>query len=165
MGSYINYHYWTDTRLVVRYFESEGYETSTMLKFLKTEFGYSSGKEIKEAYGVKDSFLRVTLVYKEEEKFDLKRRVSDLLDYIKDADSKYWWKKNCGVIFQVDVYDNLSWSPAAKDDLVGYYEIGNRFKSLITEHIDKTMLNNEEKDRISYYNDDNKYKSSPNYLP
>ncbi len=130
---------------IMEYFLSSGYNVITLRKFILKNFDYKNSQEIIKDTGARESLLRVKLVYKDSELFDLKTKVSDLLDYMKQdfKDGKgFWWHQTRQVLFIGDVY-NLRWMETDKDKLVGGYEFSYRFKAIIKEKI-KNLINIEE---------------------
>lgn len=139
---YKTFKYCIDDRRIRKYYTSNDYNVITFRKFILENFKYKNGKEIMEDTGARESLLNAILVYKDEEKIDLKTKVMDLIDFMrqeyKDSGSLRWWHQTRQVLFIGDVY-NLGWRNNDINKLVGKYELQNRFKTDLKEII-KTLI-------------------------
>ena len=94
MSKWYSWHFWAPESKIRVVFNKFGYNIQTVRCYLVQEFGYKNENEIVDDLGVKKSFLDAKLVYKEDEKPELNRRLSDLIDYIRGIDRSRYWMKN-----------------------------------------------------------------------
>lgn len=141
--------YYIDRKKIIGFFSTRGYNVVTFRMFLIENLGYKNGKEIEEKTGARRSLQDVKLVYKDEELFDLKTKMFDLIEFMKANDGKkYWWYQTKSVLFNNDVY-GLRWEPDSRDKLVGHYEIHERFKKELNKLV-KTLIDDGEQTRIIF---------------
>jgi len=142
--------YYIDRKKIIGFFSTRGYNVITFRKFLIENLGYKNGKEIEEKTGARRSLQDVKLVYRDEELFDLKTKMAELIDFMKsnNSEKRYWWYQTKPVLFNGDVY-GLRWEPESRNKLVGRYEIHERFKSELNKLV-KTLIDDGEQARTIF---------------
>ena len=147
-----SYQFYLDRKKIAGYYSTKGYNIVTFRMLLVENFGYKNGEAITNDIGARPSLLNARLVYKDEELFDLKTKVADLIEYIRvyDADHRRWWCETRSVLFDTSVYSSsgVPWQETRKK-LVGMYEIRERFKMELGNII-KSLINDGEQERYFF---------------
>ena len=142
------YKFYIEDKKIERYFTGKGYNVISFRKFLIDRFGYKNSAEIQKDTEIRESLLKAKLVYSDEELYDLKVKVLDLIEYIKSGDRWRWWTHTRQVLFSGDVY-GLSWHPDNISKLAGKYELRERFKTELKD-ITKSLIDDGESDNERY---------------
>ena len=144
-----SFKYYIDRKKIIGFFSTRGYNITTFRMFLIENLGYKNGSEIEEKTGARRSLLDIKLVYKDEELFDVKTKIEDVIDFMKAYKGKgYWWYQTRNVLFNNDVY-GLRWEPGSREKLVGKYEIHERFNTELRKLV-KTLIDDGEQARIIF---------------
>jgi hypothetical protein len=128
MSKWYSWHFWAPETKIRTVFNKLGYNIQTVRCYLKQEFRYKNEKAIVEDLDVKKSFLDAILVYKDEEMPELNKRLSALIECVRETESRRYWTKN--------IYA-LRWNtePGCYDlrRTVYRYTMKYRFKEIIEE--------------------------------
>ena len=145
------YSYYLNSCKIERYFTTLGYNVRTFRAFSKENLGIS-GIELKKKYDLKESLLNSKLVYKNEELFELKAMMEDLLDFVGENGKTYRWYRSKYVLFERSVY-SIRYSDRSGDSkVIGKFEMKTRFKKIIRNYIESLINDkNDESSEFGYY--------------
>jgi len=139
---YFTYRYWTSDTKIRAILSRYEYETETVVCFLKREFGYKNGKEIKEDLKVNSGFLNAILAYKEEEEPTLIDWMGALLNKLR---SEKAIPRYCAGVCALDIniFDRNDRDEYWKYTVRNKFEMYRRFKQIIDELLDGPNVYND----------------------
>ena len=129
--AWYTYNYYAPSEKMKAIFSKNGYITESVVVYLKREFGYKNGKEIRKDLNVNYGFTSAILAYKESERDVLFDMMSALCHKLKDQDVNYRRYPTGIYSLGTIIYEGIPdpWSNTVQNR----FEIRRRFKSLIDE--------------------------------
>lgn len=129
--AWYTYNYYAPSEKMRAIFSKHGYITESVVVYLKREFGYKNGKEIRKDLNVNCGFTNAILAYKESEKEELFDMMSALCHKLRDQEINYRRYSPGVYSLGITIYEGIPdpWSKTVQNK----FEIRRRFKSLIDE--------------------------------